>query len=444
MVAIIKSSHSIRSVFHYNENKVKAGVADCIAAGNYPVDVDKMSDTMKLNLFLKRLELNENVKCNTLHISLNFDPSENHSKEKLIAIADAYMEKIGFGEQPYLVYQHHDAGHPHLHMVSINIERDGKRIELHNLGIRKSEPARKEIEEFFGLVKAEGRKKKEQFSLEPISMGRVQYGRIESKKAIFNVLNVVLNHYKYDGLAELNAVLNQYNVMADRGSENSKIFLAKGLVYHILNEQGKPIGVPIKASSFYTKPTLKFLGEKFKSNEVRSMSDKSRVKLAIDVALLREKAMPITELVRQLEKEGIHTVFRKSAEGLLYGITYIDRTTKNVFNGSSLGKQYSAKAIQERCGLKVAGEEKRSQIYENLPSKESLINKMEKQRGTLTIPDLVKVLDVLMLGEKQYFTMLPKLDKIIDNLMQSEQAADYLPYQLKNKRKEKKRRGLSR
>ncbi|WP_166920150.1 relaxase/mobilization nuclease domain-containing protein [Flavobacterium poyangense] len=443
MVAIIKSSHSIRSIFYYNENKVKAGTAECIAAGNYPVDIDKMTDIMKLNRFVKRAELNENVKCNALHISLNFDPSEKHSKEKLIAIADTYMEKIGFGEQPYLVYQHHDAGHEHLHVISVNIEKDGKRIDLHNIGLRKSEPARKEIEEQFGLVKAEGRKKEEKFSLEPISMGKVQYGKIESKKAIFNVLNTVLNHYKYDSFAELNAVLKQYNVIADRGSENSKMFLAKGLVYHILDAEGKPIGVPIKSSSFYNKPTLKFLEEKFKSNQVRAPRDKTRVKNAIDMALLRERSMPITELARRLEKEGISTIFRKSDEGLLYGITYIDHTTKNVFNGSSLGKQYSAKAIEERCGLKVTGEEKRNQIYEKLRSKESLITILQQQKNTFTIPDIVKILDVLTFEGKQYFEMLPKLDKIIDNLMQAEQTIDYLPYQLKNKKKKQRRRGFS-
>jgi hypothetical protein len=422
MVAIIKTSHSIRSVFYYNENKVKEGIAECLAAGNYPTDVDKMTDIMKLNRFIKRAELNENAKCNTLHISLNFDPSEKHSKEKLIAIANTYMEKIGFGEQPYLVYQHHDAGHSHLHVVSINIEKDGKRIDLHHLGIRKSEPARKEIEELFGLVKAEGRRKKEEFSLEPISMGKIQYGKIESKKAIFNVLNKVVNQYKYESLAELNAVLKQYNVMADHGNENSKMFLAKGLVYRILDEQGKPIGVPIKASSFYNKPTLKFLEEKFQSNLVRSMSDKSRIKIAIDTALLREKSMPITELARQLEKEGIHTVFRKSTEGLLYGITYVDHTTKNVFNGSSLGKLYSAKAIEERCGLKIAGEEKRNQIYKKLPSKELLIDDLQHQKDTLTIPDLIKILEMLT---------------------QAEYSSDYLPHQLKDKRKKKKGKGLS-
>ncbi|HEU4788547.1 MAG TPA: relaxase/mobilization nuclease domain-containing protein, partial [Flavobacterium sp.] len=273
-------------------------MAECIGAGNYPADVDKMNDTMKLYRFTKRLELNENAKRSSVHISLNFDPSENHSKEKLMAITDTYMEKIGFGKQPYLVYQHYDAGHPHVHVVSINIERDGKRIDLHHLGIRKSEPARKEIEELFGLVKAEGRKKKEELNLQPISMGKIHYGRIESKKALTNVLNKVLHEYKYSSLPELNTVLKQYNVMADRGSENSKIFLANGLVYRILNEQEKPIGTPIKASDFYFKPTLKFLEEKFKGNEIRRVSDKLRVKNIIDKTLLRDRVISINELAK--------------------------------------------------------------------------------------------------------------------------------------------------
>ncbi|OXG03695.1 hypothetical protein BC749_10935 [Flavobacterium araucananum] len=174
-------------------------------------------------------------------------------------------------------------------------------------------------------------------------MERVQYGRIESKKAIFNILNTVLNHYKYSSLAELNAALKQYNVLADRGNDNSRIFLTKGLVYLILDKQGKPIGVPIKASSFYNKPTLKFLEEKFNVNETRNLSDKLRVKNAVNMALLQEQAMPVSKLAKLLEREGIHTVFRRSTEGQLYGITYIDHTTKNVFNGSSLGKSTAPK-----------------------------------------------------------------------------------------------------
>ncbi len=115
MVTVIKTGHSIHRIFNYNENKIKEGLAKCIGAGNYPIDIDKMSLSMKLNRFLRQLERNENVTRNSVHISLNFHPSETHlPKEKLLAIAENYMDKIGFGDQPYLVYQHHDAGHPHL------------------------------------------------------------------------------------------------------------------------------------------------------------------------------------------------------------------------------------------------------------------------------------------------------------------------------------------
>ena len=58
MVAVIKTGHSIHRILNYNESKVKQGVAECIGAGNYPVDPDKMSFTMKLKRFLKQMELN--------------------------------------------------------------------------------------------------------------------------------------------------------------------------------------------------------------------------------------------------------------------------------------------------------------------------------------------------------------------------------------------------
>jgi len=378
MVAVIKTSSSIRGVLNYNENKVEIGKAECISAVNYPLELEKLSFTSKLNRFLKLAELNTNAKRNTVHISLNFDPSENHSKEKMVEIADTYMEKLGFGRQPYLVYQHDDAGHPHCHIVTNNIQRDGKRIDLHLLGIRKSEPARKEIEEMFGLVKAEGRKQKEQFSLNPIDFGRVQYGKAESRKAINSVLNKVLFDYKYSSLPELNAVLNLYNVHADRGTEESRVFKNKGLLYKILDQNSKPIGVPIKASEFYSRPTLKFLEGKFKSNEAEKESCKKYVKNAVKLAFLRESIFSPEKLSKILEAESIHMILRKSNEGQLYGITYVDHKTRSVFNGSSLGKEYSAKGIQESCALNILAIERKyqksnsttSENFQNLESQE--------------------------------------------------------------------------
>lgn len=390
---MIKTSSSIRGILNYNENKVKIGKAECISAVNYPLELEKLSFTSKLNRFLKLAELNTNAKRNTVHISLNFDPTENHSKEKLAEIADTYMEKLGFGRQPYLVYQHYDAGHPHCHIVTNNIQRDGKRIDLHLLGIRKSEPARKEIEEIFGLVKAQGRKQKEQFSLNPIDVGRVQYGKAESRKAINSVLNKVLFDYKYSSLTELNAVLNLYNVHADRGTEESRVFKNNGLLYKILDQNSKPIGVPIKASEFYSRPTLKFLEEKFKSNEAEKEPCKKYVKNAIKLAFFHEDIISPEKLSKILEKEHIQMTLRKSREGQLYGITYVDHKTRSVFNGSSLGKEFSAKGIQESCAMNILAIERKYQsslstVFENFQNIELKVYVKEN------------LADILLRGEK--------------------------------------------
>ena len=416
MVAIIKTGHFIRAMLNYNEDKIKKGKAELIGQRNYPVDTERLTYEMKLNRLEKQCKLNENVKRNTVHISLNFDPSEaNLPKEKLLGIADSYMDVIGFGNQPYLIYQHHDAGHPHIHIATINVQENGKRIGMHNIGKNKSEPARKKIEELFGLVKAQDQKKRE-YNLEPISQ-RVQYGKLESKKAIQNVLNFVVKNYKYTSLPELNAVLKQYNVWADKGSENSRIAQHNGLLYHILNPDGKPIGVPIKASSFYSKPTIENLEKKYSTNDVMRSPNKARVKTTIDMAFMKDNIIVLPQLIKSLEKEGINTVLRHNDDGKLYGITYVDHKTKCVFNGSDLGKEFSAKGIQERCAINITGERTENQMVKSHTG-ESLIEIMEEYKGVLSIADM---------GE------------ILDALTKVEYTSDYVPRQFKRKKLPKKK-----
>lgn len=428
MVAVIKPSHSMHRIFNYNENKVKGGIAECIGAENFPLNADEMSLKMKLGFLLKRTELRKDVERKNVHISLNFDPSEKHlSGWKMMEIAKAYMQKIGFGEQPYLVYQHHDAGHPHIHIVTTNIQSNGNRIDLHHLGIRKSEPARKEIEKIFGLVVADEHSKKDAFKLNPVDAKKVQYGRTETRRAIANVLDAVLDKYKYTSLSELNAVLKLYNVMADRGSEQSKIFESGGLVYRVLDKDGKPLGVPVKASLFYNKPTLKFLGEKFYLNKSKLLPHKSRIKNEID-KLFIGKTPSLHELVEQLERKGINVSLRQNDAGLIYGITYVDHQTKCVFNGSTLGKQYSAKAIQERCLLKNVSEQ------ESLSHHPALKPPIGLQSRSVVGTETKAVIDDLQ---------PVKSASILNDLLQPEQSYDWLPKQLKRKRKKKKRKNIS-
>jgi hypothetical protein len=371
MVAKITVPGSIARALNYNEQKVEVGKATCLLASGFLKDATDLNFHEKLSRFEGLTQLNGRAKTNTVHISLNFAEGEQLSKEKLKQLAALYMEKIGFGEQPFLVYEHLDAGHPHLHIVTTNIQRSGRRISLHNLGKGASEKARKDLEVQFGLVRATERKKlvKEQTGFSATQ--KAVYGKGPTKRAITNVLDAVLPHYKYASLPELNAILGRYNVMADRGAEDGVIYRSGGLMYRILDEKGNKVGVPVKASTIYSKPTLPFLEQKFKENAVKKEPFKKQLQTAIDWVMIRPPRSLAT-FKKELQKESISVVIRQNDQDFVYGLTYVDHRSKCVFNGSDLGKQYSAKGVLEKCGVtQVTKNEAAPKIIESpsMPSK---------------------------------------------------------------------------
>ena len=402
MVVRIKSPHSLQRALNYNEKKVQKGQAECLHTENYLLSPSRMNFHQKLERIQDLIVRNERAKkSNTLHISLNFDPAEKLAAEKLVQIAKAYMEKIGFSDQPYLVYQHHDAGHPHLHILTTNIQADGKRIDTYNLGRNQSETARKELEKEFGLVVAQGKGKFRVDPISPVNVQKVQYGKSETRRSITNVLDAVINQFKYTSLAELNAILRQYNVQADRGLENGIIHRSGGLLYRMLDNQGNKVGVPIKASLIYSQPTLKNLELKFTENETTRQPDKKRLKTSIEWVLAKSPGN-LEGLVAALKKEGIQVILRENKEGLIYGITFIDYRSKAVFNGSDLGKGFSIAGIQE----KLSGAEKSSGIPQKTPTgniPHQMVKKSQKQAPEPEIkPDQNDLLKDLLEHEKTF------------------------------------------
>jgi len=286
-------------------------------------------------------ERNIRTRTNTVHLSLNFDITENLDNELLTDIAAGYMDKIGFGHQPYLVYKHFDAGHPHIHIVTTNIDPDGQRISLHNIGRLKSEPARKEIEIEFGLVQADSKMAIGQ--IESSQIKPLEYGSTDTKRAMSNIVNEVIHQYQFTSLPEFNAVLKLYNLEADRGSKESVMFDKGGLRYWAIDNKGYKLGVPIKASSIYKKPTLKLLEDRFRLGEYLRRPFKAQIKKRIDDALATAGSKD--EFLIELKRAQISGIFRQNADGRTYGVTYIDTQNKVVFNGSDLGKNYSAAAV---------------------------------------------------------------------------------------------------
>jgi hypothetical protein len=360
MVARIITGKSIRGVLNYNENKIANAEAELLLAAGFIRDPDRLSFKNKLERFEKLTRQNEMTRTNTVHISLNFSKDDQLDDDLLKSIAFDYMDRIGFGDQPFLAYRHFDAPHPHIHIATVNIADGGARIETHNIGRNQSEKARKEIEINYRLIKAEDQVKETAYMLRPVNLEKVTYGKTATKAAISAIVREVTGSYKFTSLPELNAVLRQFNVLADRGTPGSGMYENKGLVYNLLGEDGKKIGVSIKASSIYSSPTIKNLEKKFAPNETARKPYGQRLKHLLDKAVTTAK--DTAELKSQLQKQGIRILLYENVQGNIYGLTFIDNATRVVFNGSDLGKTYGAKTFLQRLPSGAATEKEQQEL----------------------------------------------------------------------------------
>lgn len=348
MVARIEIGKSIEGILHYNENKVAVGEAKLIMASGFAGEIEEMTFMNKLKRFNHLTHLRPTVETNALHISLNFDSSENISDSKMQQIANVYMDKIGFGEQPYLIYRHSDSGHHHFHIATVSIQRNGEAIPLHNIGCILSEPARKSIEKEFDIVVAESKNYKQESGIKPVDLEKAKYGRLSTKKQISNVVTAVVARYKFGSIPELNAVLREFNVTVDRGKEGSEMFKKWGLLYSIIDRNGNKVGKPIKGSAFYSKPITRIIEKKFDRNIEKRKPFRKELTSKINKVLSKYKGISIDTLNAELKKVGVGLFLRKNDQGRIYGTTFIDHKNMVVFNGSDLGKPYSANAIAEQ------------------------------------------------------------------------------------------------
>jgi hypothetical protein len=149
----------------------------------------------------------------------------------------------------------------------------------------------------------------------------------------------------------------------------------------------------------YGKPTLKNIEANFEKNEAERQRHKQRITNAIDLLLLKRANQSLPELMKALQKENIHVVLRQNDSGVIYGITYVDHKTKCVFNGSHLGKQYSANAIQQRCS------EEQSEVSKQQPIELSQQSEIPEINNTQTIS--FKMLDDLLQPEANQYANEP-------------------------------------
>ena len=336
MIAKISSTENLGGALGYNFKKVEKGEASILLAAELYQDREgryTMEDV------LADMEALIPKKCRTkktvFHCSLNPHPDEKLSDETLTQIAKEYMEALGYGNQPYIVFKHNDITREHIHIVSLRVDCRGRKIN-DKFEKRRSKKITDALERKFGLIpssKVTDKAMKE--------MPKIDTTQRNIKEQVSNVVRMVLKHYHFCSLGELNAILSAYNLTVEEVKTEFRGKKYDGLVYVPTDDKSYKISTPINASD---------IGRGVGYTAVQKRMQKSKQAIKPLVPTIRGKVLqtmrtsPQTEeeLRQRLEGQGLRVVIRKNESGRIYGITFIDDKEGIALNGSRLGKGYAA------------------------------------------------------------------------------------------------------
>lgn len=332
----------VTSALNYNERKIGKGEAERIFAGNFLQEAPTLSKSeIKIRL-QDRMDLNYRIEKKATHLILSFPPADQLNNELLTRIARDFMDRIGFGKQPYLVYRHFDTFTPHLHVLTTNIRPDGSAIHRRYFGGKQLAPIYRAIEEKFGLIRDEKAGK----TIGPQTPGRaLHYGEKPTTHALAEAIQYVRQNYQFRSLPELNAILSQYNVVAKRGNPGSRIHQNGGLIYQMLDDEGKFRGIPIRASYLHNKPILKALTEDFKRSQPPGPQVQDRVRSELDAAI-RSGA----RFQDSLRRGQLALAPDVDDWGVVTGLLIVDLAARQVVKGEELGETYGWRALKQRLG----------------------------------------------------------------------------------------------
>ena len=336
MIAKISATENLGGALGYNFKKVEKGEANILLAaelyqskeGRYTME-DVLADMEAL------IPKNCRTKKTVFHCSLNPHPDEKLSDERLTQIAKEYMEALGYGNQPYIVFKHNDIAREHIHIVSLRIDGEGKKIN-DKFEKRRSKQITDALERKYSLIpssKVTDREMKE--------VSKIDTTKGNIKEQVAETLLSVLKHYEFCSLGELNAILSVYNLAVEEVKTEFRGKKYDGLVYVPTDGKGNKVSTPINASD---------IGRGVGYTAVQNRMQKSKQAIKPLIPTIRNKVLqamrtsPQTEkeLQSRLEEQNLRVAIRKNESGRIYGITFIDDKEGIALNGSRLGKGYAA------------------------------------------------------------------------------------------------------
>ena len=416
MIAKIGKGSNMYGAILYNQQKVDKENGAVLLLNKIPDTVDGRYSVAYFNkCFEPYLSANIKTEKTVRHISLNPDPSDKVSDEQFMQMAQEYMERMGYGNQPYIIFKHMDIDRTHIHIVSTCVGIDGKKIPDDYDHPRFMAICR-DLEEKHNLHKAT---KKEQKQANKV-FKPVNHKNGDTKSQIASVVRHLPKYYSFSTMGSYNALLSLFNITSEevKGERNGQT--VNGLVYFALDKNGNKVSNPFKASLFGKDAGIAQLQKHFEQSKEKMKTNPTKSVLKNIVELAIHTTSNEMEFRKQLTEQGINTVVRRNSEGRIYGMTFIDHEGRTVWNGSQLDRNLSANMFNDWWNN---GNKPELKIQDNLVSK---ANEIEN----LPTKDLFEFLSQ---------EHSPNTNLGLFSLLSDAQGEDYEEEQFANRMKKKKK-----
>lgn len=342
MIAKINTGSSLFGALSYNQEKLDSEEAKILYSNRIMQDIDGGYNMyLHIKSFEPYLMANNKTEKPVLHISLNPHPDDKLTDEQMSDIAQEYMEKMGYGDQPYIVYKHEDLDRHHLHIVSVNVDETGKKLNS-NYDYKRSKDITRELEKKYNLLPAEKKN-----AIDKLTLKRVDPKAGDIKKQVSNTTKSLMKTYSYQSINEYRALLSVYGLTVEEVKGEAKGKPYHGLVYSVLDKKGNKVGNPFKSSLLGKDVGVSALNKRiaYSKKQMKENPFYQRTKEIVSSILTNQPSRKQFE--KGLLQSGISVLFRENEDKRIYGVTFIDHESKTVLNGSKLGKEFSANKFQE-------------------------------------------------------------------------------------------------
>ena len=327
MVVKIQASHPhMEGTLSYNQRKVEKGVARVVSAVNlpsaFPGDIRRT-----FSRYENRNRVTERV---SFQLSINPDPGrpeERLTDAEVRDFAATLMQGLGYGTQPYVIYEHADIDRTHYHVVSVRTDWEGRKIRDYREQYRCQRLLKENAQRFhYRVGEGVGRKK----AATPAA-GAFDPKAGEIRKQYRSLFRKAMG-YRFTTLPQLKAVCSSLGLILDtRDTPDGTDIVLQGA-----DGKGMPVALRIGGRE---------MGEDFhglfesRARECRALppvSRKERARVAFLVSRALAGSRSEEDFRSYLTGRGIHASVFRSREGEIYGATFVDAASRSALKGSEL------------------------------------------------------------------------------------------------------------